>query len=667
MSSPTIDQVNALTDHLFFLAYTGGQPVRLTAGDPRIHDWYLTRHFVWNHYDALVADPDGTAADFVASVWNIPSNVGTQRAQLDPQALAQANAQHGVMVQGSPSVTNDELRRQALDFVMRHRVDHPSERMWAVAFVGDRATGQVLPTIPPVFAVPDLFTATKGIDNAASSSLSPMAFLRYGAVFELGSDGSLSLAAEQAPDIGLPAPEVQYNPQNQERIAGMTHNPTGIISGHRGYGGAFRLPYRDRLAYIAPIVYPAAAGAGINFAIDGNLLRASICVDGRCYDGSYDLTPILARYGASSANEPSDPGVAYTAAMDVQAAGEVLVAGLIHEHADTMISGWWDDITHAVTGAAKSIGGGVMTTLRTLKEPLKKAAAAAAPQLVAAIPGVGPEIAPFAGPMAGQVADNLIDAALGDDKAKQNVAQIKQAAKTDPAVAAALSAAQKATAKSVAAYHGAQTAANAASGNVDAQAQIRELMQAAQSGSPSAASLFGMISSFVPGGIPGMGAGSAPAPSSDGSVAPSDGTAVDMAVSGVSGMGRQAASALAVTEHQRSGAPAIGVVFQGNGAHIALPLESLDAADDWLGRLEGGTFTYAAYFDPSDPTWPAPINERVGAKVVSSGWLAPILAAAGGFGLGAVGWPYVRDTAARFFHRGDGAGAPPVATTPPTR
>ncbi len=489
-------------------------------------------------------------------------------------------------------------------------------------------------------------------------------------------------------DHQWPSPMNEFygsRPSSHERPVAMT-NPTGIISGHRGYqaprgGGHWRAPFRDRLAYLAPVAYPAAAGAGIQFQLDGDTLIASICVDGRCYEGRYNIQEILSRRGVDSFEQPVDPEIANVAAQEVAAAGDCVVGFLLDDHVDAVVGGWWDDISKAVHGAERAITGTVASTLKTLKGPITQAAQMAIPALASVIPG-GSMIAPMATKLVG----DLMTAATGSGpqkaQAQAAVAQVRQAARSgDAAAKKALSIAQRAVAKSSTTYHAAQTAANAASGNQDAQQQISELQGAASSGDQAANALLALIqklsgqvaaASQAPGGQPATpaaaeangttGTADPGIAAADSAVDPNDPSATVAQVSGVAASGRQAASAVAVAEHLRSHAPAVAVVFQSNGVHIGLPMESLDAADDWMGRLEPGTFTYAAYFDPADPTWPAPINERVGAKVVSAGWLAPVLAAAGGFGLGAAGWPWLGGKLTSIWGRG--AVAPAVPTSP---
>ena len=67
----------------------------------------------------------------------------------------------------------------------------------------------------------------------------------------------------------------------------------------------------------------------------------------------------------------------------------------------------------------------------------------------------------------------------------------------------------------------------------------------------------------------------------------------------------------------------IGVSRDGNGKWQIKQFRSADDADDWFGRAtrDATAFTYAAYFDKSDPTYPAPLNETIG-RAKSQGRLA---------------------------------------------
>jgi len=111
-----------------------------------------------------------------------------------------------------------------------------------------------------------------------------------------------------------------------------------------------------------------------------------------------------------------------------------------HAHGSAVaVEGFFDDIGHALSGAANAVGG----VLKSLKGPASIAAGAAA----TAFGG------PAAGAAAAQLTGSLIDAAPGGSHpaaqaaAKQTVAAATQAAKTNPTVQAALDAAHHAAAQ----------------------------------------------------------------------------------------------------------------------------------------------------------------------------------------------------------------------------
>lgn len=82
----------------------------------------------------------------------------------------------------------------------------------------------------------------------------------------------------------------------------------------------------------------------------------------------------------------------------------------------------------------------------------------------------------------------------------------------------------------------------------------------------------------------------------------------------------QAADALELLRKQASDAAAgnpaqiLGVIRWADGNWALEPMESTDDADDWFGYAiaEPHKYTYAAYFNKSDPMFPAPLNESIG-------------------------------------------------------
>jgi hypothetical protein len=201
---------------------------------------------------------------------------------------------------------------------------------------------------------------------------------------------------------------------------------------------------------------------------------------------------------ASEANGASDPSVRDAAAQSpaanaavqtqanqaIQAAGQMLVGAILHRHEATITAGWWHSLTHGISHAAGAIG----HTLKKFKEPIAAAAAVGAgAAITVAVPGAGIVLAPIAG----NIAHSLVESTLNDDpkkapKAKALIAQVQQAAQTDPHIATALDLAQRAVATTTAAYHIADTAQKAAQGDIDATTAIQQMHDAALSGDSAA-------------------------------------------------------------------------------------------------------------------------------------------------------------------------------------
>jgi hypothetical protein len=58
----------------------------------------------------------------------------------------------------------------------------------------------------------------------------------------------------------------------------------------------------------------------------------------------------------------------------------------------------------------------------------------------------------------------------------------------------------------------------------------------------------------------------------------------------------------------------IGVIRDANNKWVIKSFRDADVADDWFGRVirDKSRFTYAAYFDKTDPMFPHPLNEEIG-------------------------------------------------------
>lgn len=537
-----------------------------------------------------------------------------------------------------------------------------------------------------------------GVHSSAWPSVASALQFARGRASEVG--GIYAAVFDRADAQTWPDPMFEvYRPAASDRVAigaGMGSGPRGnirgmqtLISGHRGHSN-YRVRGRDRLIELAPVLAPASNGATIDLHLDGDTLIASICVDGQCYETSMDVTAVLERaangvasyhasmppaatisgasYGDAHASHPTGAGVRerafecaafnaveygtpyygvvlrredpagtavsfadlrdandwyamthgplapdgtwsnadtyeylviygpdpqrgmrairesvgkqppggqvahvqQAAQYAIRTAGDVLVGAVLAQHGDALCAGWWHSLTSSVSHAVSSAEHGLEQsvgslghTLAMFKGPIIAAAQQAANAAALSIPGVGPMIAP----MAQKFAAGLVAAATGSGSAKAAaqalIADAKKAAVANPDVAKALAVAHTAVTKATGAYHVAQTVANAASGNVDAKAQIAELAQAAKSGDGAAQQALQLAQDIT-------------------------GTVVSNA--------------------------------QANGPAQPQP----DAA----AQLDGG--------DPN------------AAAVASSGWFAPILALASGYGAGALSWPFVHEKLSAF-------------------
>ncbi len=421
---------------------------------------------------------------------------------------------------------------------------------------------------------------------------------------------------------------------------------------------------RDReLADLGALLAPGASGVTMQLALgaDGRL-RASICIDGECYEGTADLSAVLARiasgiasYHASlhaappSSVPPRDPDDAAVSATNsaVEAAGDALVGALIDQHSATISAGWWHSITHAISDVHHA----VTKTVQKFKLPITAAATA-----VATVYG-----GPAGGAAAAQLTGPLIDAAAGDfgkGNTKAVLDAAHAAAQRDPRAAQALASAHKAVADTAAAYHLTATAADAAGGDTAAARKLADLDQAAASGDLAAQRALEVITQafsaasngdaptttggtlvpFALGAAAGIGAHAwwrrhhdhkarraaeatarpEPAPPAAAAAprsapAATAGEVVGAAITTL----RRAAKAAVLAAHERHGGTAFGYVQDGQAPSIRR-FATLDDADDWFGKLDPRRYLYAAYFDATDPTWPSPINEQLGGPAAAS-------------------------------------------------
>jgi hypothetical protein len=340
----------------------------------------------------------------------------------------------------------------------------------------------------------------------------------------------------------------------------------------------------------------------------------------------------------------------------LDAYGQILCPAPVEQvPASPAVAGWFDDVTGAITGTVKSAVRGVTHvvssaantvghTLKQLKGPIEAAAATAAGAAALAIPGVGPLVAP----MASGFARSLVDAAAGSGDvqaaAQQVIAQAVQTAQTDPHVAHAFGLAQEAVAKSAVAYHAVDQVAKAATGANAAAAQLAEIVSSAAAGDPAAQKMMQLAQSAVR----AADAQAAPAPA---------------AVSGASRDGSDPRAQARAAAAQMD-ARVVGIVQRSDGSWALEPFGSSDDADDWFGQwlTMPHAFSYVAYFDKGDATWPGPLNEQLGKAALRdthvSGFFVPALAGLAGFAAGYFGPAGVKWARAKYDeHRAHGAKA----------
>ena len=436
--------------------------------------------------------------------------------------------------------------------------------------------------------------------------------------------------------------------------------------------GKYRPKRKGVVLDVAPVLHPAQDVQVVLTELDpDNVLHVAITVDAKhSYRAAIDLNKAIAvvmhklaqwhrheheRMGRR-ALVGADPSGAINAAVGT--AATALVGKLLDDHVAAVCGGWLDDIGNALGHAADAVGGALQSTVRALKGPITAAANAALSSI------------PIIGPLAAPIADKLIAAAAGNPAAAQQVQQIKAAAAQNPQTQQALNLAQQKAAQATAAAHVAVTAQAAQQGNPAAQAQLANAQQAAAAGDPAAQQVAQMAAQAQasPGASPaqllqqllgalGLRPGQQPPPpvyNQGASYAPSPAGAacIDFCtpascgptVSGYAVLGaavdslRSQASARASASAGHGGALLVVLDGSAHGGYVR-PYGSADDADDQFGRLDPKTFLYAAYYDEQDPTFPAPLADRVGTIVQQTPAVSgfALLPALFGLGLGAGG------------------------------
>ncbi len=278
---------------------------------------------------------------------------------------------------------------------------------------------------------------------------------------------------------------------------------------------------------------------------------------------------------------------------------------------------------------------------------------------------------PAAGAAAAKLTGPLIDGLAGKDGPK--VAEAARAAAAgDPKMEQAVATAERAVANTTAAYHLVATAADAADGDKEARGRIVELVRAAKTGDRAADSALGAIADAFEVAIAkraqedadaGAGAGQA---TTESRTAPGGADLASMfssfAQGGAGGAGQvndygdpmppevtasgawvgaDAVSLLEIRAEASEAAQAIaehGALFVGyvktaggrdvQGEHgtvtmtdsaLTTTFDDVDDADAWLGSLAPSQIVYAAYFDTSDPTFPARRTRSSAARSARAG------------------------------------------------
>jgi hypothetical protein len=467
--------------------------------------------------------------------------------------------------------------------------------------------------------------------------------------------GSAIASAAQAFSSGAPmnSPDpwsrMQSSPPYRHMYApSQAHTTVLGALGHKptpeGWGA-----YRKRkglLLDVAPVLHPPQdVRVELSELDPQNVLRVVVTVDKRSYRAAIDLTAAIALVmdklakwhrrehklmsqhmlvgRGSPRGRRSHSFSAFTEAPDesidqaVGAAADALVGKLINEHIGVVCGNFLDDIGHALSSVGTKIVHGLQDTLKVMKPVIEAGAVAGLSAL-----GVPPQVSQMATKLVGPLVDTVSNAG----RPHPVVQAAQKAAQTDPNVAAALNAAKVAAAKAVATAHVVNTAQLAQQGHPLAQQQMQQVQQSAQAGDQLAQQLLGQLGQFFGFGGGGFGGGSAPAsaplPPPDPAFDPS---LIEIDPPDAPAVSGEALIGAAIEELRREGSArararaaggrgALLVVIDGSGGYEQ-PYASVDEADDHFGQLDPTTFIYAAYYDPQDPTFPAPVNERMGAIV----------------------------------------------------
>lgn len=421
-----------------------------------------------------------------------------------------------------------------------------------------------------------------------------------------GLSGKLSAIVRKGVSLGLPAPASPFPSafaSPSVAIKGTIMNDLDAAKNYESYG---RNAAGGGLAQLAQVIDPVGRGARVSFDLSSDaMLTVEICVDGRCYQATSDVRDLLSGVDAWAMqyhrhlHNAMDASSARDLPAPVQSAGYALVGALLDEHVGVVCGGFWSSLKGGISGATKAI----RKTVKKMKGPIAVAAGIAAGAAASALPG-GVVIAP----MAAKFANSMVNAAAGEGSVKAAaeaaLAEAKVAATVDPDVKKALGKAQAAVAKTAAAYHVADVAEAAGLGDTAAMKQLKALAAAAEKGDPAAKKVMELAQGVTLAEMnnAAMGGGAGAASSVAGVII---GRTADPFVTA----SKERATTYAVNRVTKGRREPFGYVHLMTGQRFAHTFKTLDDADDWFGRLEPGTYVYAAYYNPRGEMFPLPEND----------------------------------------------------------
>jgi hypothetical protein len=127
----------------------------------------------------------------------------------------------------------------------------------------------------------------------------------------------------------------------------------------------------DKLADLGKIITATPTSVALSTKLVGDHLTITACIDGHCYEGTADLSGIIAeleptlretahrwheQFHARDDQRPLVGADVVIGAVQerVSACGEALVGALIDEHHKMLCGSWWHDLTHKISSTVKS-------------------------------------------------------------------------------------------------------------------------------------------------------------------------------------------------------------------------------------------------------------------------------------------------------------------------